>query len=388
VAVALSGGADSAVAAWAAVEAEHPTRALHVHHGLPGSEAMVAAARQVAARLALPVEVLAVEGAGLSEGGLRAERYRVLHHALEPGEWLITGHTADDQAETVLANLLRGAGLEGLAGIVETRFPLARPLLSVTRQETRELATLLGLPWAEDPANLEPDPLRNRIRSRLLPSLEATYNPNLRARLALTAEVAGMEVAAIETGLVGSQLRPGEARLAAGQLVAVGRRLAFHSIRAAFRRLRPPYPPSMRDLSQIWSVVVGASARRTVGGGITALRRGPWLVLHLTDAQRGGPVEWKVPGSLIWGGFELQAVVSEDGPVVIPLSKWRAVVDADRVGDRLTVEPRTDASRLPAVVGTPGIIWAPGRGVLPAGWVDQHTRRYLYLSCWEGTWEP
>ncbi|HEX5672407.1 MAG TPA: tRNA lysidine(34) synthetase TilS, partial [Acidimicrobiia bacterium] len=180
--VALSGGADSAACAWIAALLG-PTRAIHVHHGLAASDLMAAAARSVAHALGIEVDVVHIEVVPWSEGRARKLRYEALLGGLVEGEWVLTGHTADDQAETVFANLLRGAGVEGLTGIPSRRPPLARPLLGVDRSTTRELATLASLKWTDDPTNLDLGPLRNRLRLRLLPQMEAEYNLSFRQHL-------------------------------------------------------------------------------------------------------------------------------------------------------------------------------------------------------------
>ena len=148
--VALSGGADSAALAWLTSRMAS-IRTVHVHHGLLASDALEQAARAVAEVLKVDIEVRSVTLEKFDENEARNLRYAALRSALGDGDWLLTGHTADDQAETVLANLLRGAGVDGLAGIPSRRENIARPMLAISRSETRELATLAGLPWTDDP---------------------------------------------------------------------------------------------------------------------------------------------------------------------------------------------------------------------------------------------
>ena len=102
--------------------------------------------------------------------------------------WVATGHTANDQAETVLHRLLRGAGLRGLRGIAARR-PLAagvglvRPLLDATRDEVMAYLEAIGQAYRQDSSNLDPALTRNRIRHQLLPRLAAEYNPQIVAVL-------------------------------------------------------------------------------------------------------------------------------------------------------------------------------------------------------------
>jgi tRNA(Ile)-lysidine synthase len=100
---------------------------------------------------------------------------------------VLLGHTRNDQAETVMLNLIRGAGTRGIAGIPYRREPnFFRPLLDVSRSETRELAALAGLPFLDDPSNSDMTIRRNRVRSDILPRMEE-LNPNLVDALARAA---------------------------------------------------------------------------------------------------------------------------------------------------------------------------------------------------------
>ena len=104
-----------------------------------------------------------------------------------------TGHTLDDQAETVLARFLRGAGSAGLSGIIPvTESRIVRPLLELRRADIREWLTAQNIPWREDGSNRDTDFLRNRIRIETMPHL-AALNPALPSVLASTAEWARAE---------------------------------------------------------------------------------------------------------------------------------------------------------------------------------------------------
>jgi tRNA(Ile)-lysidine synthase len=107
-------------------------------------------------------------------------------------------HTRDDQAETLLLRLLRGAGASGLAGMRPRRGVLIRPLLAVSREEVLAHLRERGLEWREDPTNTDLRHTRNRVRHELLPYLEARFNPSLRAALARTAQLLADEAAHLE----------------------------------------------------------------------------------------------------------------------------------------------------------------------------------------------
>ena len=114
-----------ALLAWAVSDRPAAT-AITIDHGLPGSAALVAAAISIAKLLGMPHRVVVVHPRSASEGDLREVRLCALEEVSE--DWILLGHTADDQAETVLGNLLRGAGTRGLSGIRPQRDRFVRPL--------------------------------------------------------------------------------------------------------------------------------------------------------------------------------------------------------------------------------------------------------------------
>ena len=210
VVVALSGGADSAVLAWAVARTGVPTRAVTIDHGLPGSPPLVAAAEEIASALGLPHRVIPVETRSDSETDLRQARLAALEAACDPGEVVATGHTRDDLAETVFGNVLRGTGTAGLAGIPPERGPFVRPLLAADRETVRRVATDLGLPFADDPQNEDPNVRRNRIRNDVLPRLAEEFNPRLVEALARLGAAAGADDALLEERAARIPVRSGD----------------------------------------------------------------------------------------------------------------------------------------------------------------------------------
>lgn len=162
---AVSGGPDSTALLVLAVEAGLVATAWHVDHGLrSGSSAEGAMVARLAAGLGATARCME---ATVDDGPNLEARARDARRAvLPPG--VLTGHTADDQAETVLVNLLRGAGVPGAAGIGS---PERRPLLALRRRETRALCEDLGIQPLADPMNDDPRFVRNRIRHEVLPLL-------------------------------------------------------------------------------------------------------------------------------------------------------------------------------------------------------------------------
>ncbi|HEV2895179.1 MAG TPA: tRNA lysidine(34) synthetase TilS [Actinomycetota bacterium] len=206
VAVAVSGGADSLALLHALRALAGPRgwrlAVVTVDHGLrPGSAADAAYVADHAKALGLPALVRTLGPADLAPhrqagpaGAARAARYGALWPAADElgCAWLATGHTLDDQAETVLLQLLRGAGPDGLAGMAVRAGRLLRPLLRARRAETRACCAAIGLAWREDPTNAGDGPLRNRVRQRLLPLLEE-LRPGATQALARTAALAADE---------------------------------------------------------------------------------------------------------------------------------------------------------------------------------------------------
>ncbi len=215
---AVSGGADS-VALLLALHAANrqPRESLgvalsvaHVHHHLRGKEADADAAFVAAlcARLEVPLHVLNVDapvhieqtGETLEEAA-RNLRYAAFQQLMSAGttDAILTAHTLDDQAETVLMKLLRGAWTDGLSGIyplISLTKPftgrIIRPFLCTRREQIETYLCDQNQPWREDSSNSDTHHTRNRVRHELIPTLR-TYNPNLDQMLANTAELAREE---------------------------------------------------------------------------------------------------------------------------------------------------------------------------------------------------
>jgi tRNA(Ile)-lysidine synthase len=204
VVVAVSGGADSVGLLRALDQARQgpapiPLIVAHLNHQLRGDEsnrdeefvAALQAQLVTAGRPNLRLVQTRLDVAGLAraesenlEAVARRERYRWLAEVARANgaRWIATGHTANDQAETVLHRLMRGTGLRGLRGIAYQRplrlgVSVVRPLLPTTRAEVLEYLHTLSQPYCEDASNRDRRFTRNRIRHELLPQLVRDYNP-------------------------------------------------------------------------------------------------------------------------------------------------------------------------------------------------------------------
>ncbi len=179
---AVSGGLDSTVLLHLLreVSADRALRlsVAHFDHGMrPGSAEDAAFVRSMCASWDVPCLCGRASRPLAGETRARAARYAFLHDAAEQmrADRIATGHHADDQVETVLLRLIRGTGVDGLAGIPERRGALVRPLLHFRRTRLLAHARASGLRWREDPTNADPSyTLRNRVRLELLPALERT----------------------------------------------------------------------------------------------------------------------------------------------------------------------------------------------------------------------
>ena len=170
---AVSGGADSVALLVLARAANLNVTAWHVDHGLRiNSHTEDELVAQLATQLGAQFEsrTVSVEQGANTEARAREARYGVMPQGV------MTGHTADDQAETVLINLLRGSGTRGLAGMQPTD---QRPLLHIRRSETEALCSALGIAVFNDPSNNDERFQRNRIRHEVLPLLESLAKRDL-----------------------------------------------------------------------------------------------------------------------------------------------------------------------------------------------------------------
>ncbi|HEX2041566.1 MAG TPA: tRNA lysidine(34) synthetase TilS [Acidimicrobiales bacterium] len=257
---AVSGGADSLALLILAVAAGCRTTAVHVDHCLrAGSAAEADVVRAVAEAFGagFRAERAPVEPGPNLEARARAARYAVL-----PAD-VLTGHTADDQAETVLLNLVRGAGLDGLAGMG----PEGHPLLALRRTETRALVAACGLTPVEDPSNADPSFRRNRVRAELMPLLDAIAERDVAAVLARQARLLGEEARLLDE--LAAALDPTDARA----LAAAPAPLARRAVRRWLVTGRP-HPPSSAAVERVLEVARGRARATEVDDGRRVSRRG------------------------------------------------------------------------------------------------------------------
>ncbi len=382
VGVAVSGGADSVALLRALVELA-PTLGivpfvLHLNHRLRGAEsdADEQFVRQLADELKLEAVIEGEDVSSLAallhlslEAAGRRARYAFFQRAACSLRLnaVATAHTRDDQAETVLLRLLRGAGTSGLAG-VHTSFDLyhmvgdlpgevtsnrpriIRPMLGISRQQVEEYLGTLDQPFQQDTSNQSQQFLRNRVRANLLPQLEEDYNPQLRHALCETAEIAAAENDYFERltlALFGQNTDPEQGvdlEVIQCQPLAMQRRLLRHLCQLTGLALDFAHLEQLREFSQEGQserllLPRGFCAEITRSPGVTRLR----LLPSSAENQHSSyDLELTVPGMAKVGpyfgeeGTHIRATLL--GEDQAKLAHLRAdLLRADQVQGELTV---------------------------------------------------
>lgn len=271
--LAVSGGADSLALLALATAAGCRSVAYHVDHGLrDGSAAEAEVVREAAERFGAGFVALRayVEPGPNLEARARASRYAVLPAGVA------TGHTADDQAETILLNLVRGSGPDGLAGI---RSGPTHPILDLRRSETRALCGALGLDVVDDPSNAELGYLRNRVRHELLPALCALARRDLVPVLARQGRYFASESDFLDE-LAGA-IDPTDAKALAAAPAVLARRAVRRWLRAADPERHPPDGATVERVLDVASLRAAACE---IGGGRRLRRSGGRLILEPAES--------------------------------------------------------------------------------------------------------
>jgi tRNA(Ile)-lysidine synthase len=271
---AVSGGPDSLALLVLAAAAGCRVTAWHVDHGLrPGGSDEAAVVVAAAARVGAEVRTVQID---LVPGPNLEARARQARYAALPPE-VLTGHTADDQAETLLLALLRGSGLDGLAAM---RPDGRRPLLSLRRWQTEEVCRVEGLDPVRDPTNDDPMFRRNRVRHELLPLAASIAQRDLVPVLARTAAVLRVDAETLEA--LADGLDPTDAKGLVSAPLGVARR----ALRRWLADASGGYPPDSAGLDRVMEVVTGqVRACEVAGVGRVSRSRGR---LRLEQPSSGG----------------------------------------------------------------------------------------------------
>jgi tRNA(Ile)-lysidine synthase len=211
--VGLSGGIDSVVLLHVVRALRLPVSAFHVHHGLsPFADDWTAFCQRLCGGLQVELSVQRVAVERGSTDGLESAARRARHEAYDrvAAEWLLLAHHQGDRAETMLFNLLRGAGVRGAGALRECNGRILRPLLAVSRKQIRAFADVHSLSWIEDESNADTRFSRNFLRHRVLPGIEERFsaaNAKLACAAAHFAEAADLldELALLDLGTQASE---------------------------------------------------------------------------------------------------------------------------------------------------------------------------------------
>ena len=422
--VAVSGGADSVALLHFLVGLAGAWRlrlhVLHVDHQLrPDSKADADFVRALGTRLGVPVDVatVTVDARGSLEAAARVARYAALESsaARVGADRIAVGHTADDQAETVLMRLLEGAGVRGLAGIPPVRGRIIRPLIDLHRAALEAELERAALSWVEDPTNRDPKFLRNRIRHELLPLLADSYSPGIASTLTRVSALARDTVAAldraaeIELERLGT-FGAGDVTLPLGPLRTLPRQVAAEVLRQAAGRLGSRAPLrawSHRGLKR--ALAVPPPRRPFKLGGVIIEVSGAFARLALAPLAALTARPLGVPGrtELPEIGQALEARLRGADAYAIPREPGCVAFDADELAGPLTVRaprrgerfvpfggaerrlktllidakvPRWDRRRVPVVEAAGAIIWVANLRRGAAARVTNRTRQVLELA--------
>jgi tRNA(Ile)-lysidine synthase len=353
----LSGGPDSACLAGGLAGLLGPgsVTGLHLNYGLrEGSDADQETCRRLCERLGIE---LVSERPRLGAGNLQAAAREVRYAAAErlregrDGDWIATGHTRSDLAETMLYRLAASPGVRALQGMPARRGRLARPLLGLSREDARVLASEAGLPFADDPTNADPRFARARLREEVLPVLRE-INPAAEENIAATRAELAEDSEALEALAAGLLEQAGATRGAAAlpgsaleQAPAAVRRLALRAL--AERAAGRPVALGPRAAAEIWRLVGRPEGGEVeLGGGLSAVCEAGYVRFSL-GVEGGGGVEavgLTVPGEARFGRWlvraeRLQGWLEPQGPEV-------ATLDARLLGERLEVRAWREGDRM------------------------------------------
>ena len=423
---AVSGGPDSLALAHALHRLEYPIEIAHFDHGMRDDSAADAAfVEKQAVRLGVRFHLGRPEpgshGAGIVRGrgespeeAMRRARLAFLEQTAERHaiRRIATGHTLDDQAETVLMRAITGAGRRGLAGIPPVRHPYIRPLIDLRRADTEAFCRALRLRPRHDPTNGDDRYLRNAIRADLLPLIASRFNRRVSETLARAADVLRDEDALLDS-IVAEAV---QAEAAAGTLrVRTEDLAALHPAlqRRAIRRLAP-LDAEATERVRVLSLQGDSGDQLFLPGRLNARLEYGWLVVGPATSSPARPdaAELVLPGVTDLPGWaaRMRSVVAASRPDPLPDGFASCALDANAAGEPLTIRtprrgdrfrplgmsgfktladvlsdakvPRDERAVTPVVAGPKGIVWVVGHRIDDRCKVTRSTRRVLVLE-WE-----
>jgi tRNA(Ile)-lysidine synthase len=343
--VGVSGGLDSVVLAHLLMKLEYGIELAHINYGLRGEESDrdEAFVRQLALEWKLPVHVKKIDAAKSSvkevrniQEWARELRYQWFQEIIQeeklirkgrPGSYIVVAHHADDQAETILQNLVRGSGLNGIKGMLPKRKLVCRPLLFAEREELEQYAKEEQLTWVEDSSNATDKYNRNKIRQQLLPLIKEIYPDSIR-RIYLNSRNF-QSLAAYTEQQVGRSLKKliqvkGEEQwlpVRKWKLSAGGRYLLFEWLHAVGF--------SADQVEQAIALMDSQSGQSISNGEFQLLKNRNWLILSRREEQLN---EWlvleKEEGEISFAGGRLSWKQEEWKGQTIPDDSSMALLNA------------------------------------------------------------
>lgn len=315
--VAVSGGPDSTALAFLTAEARPDLTCVlgHVRHGLRDDSADMAAVKEHASFLGTDLRIAEVivspSGEGL-EAAARAQRYAALRReAREVGAgWILLGHTAEDQAETVLMRLARGTGIPGLGGMSPNRGGLVRPLLRLRRNDVRRFVVHEGLDAVDDPMNQDPSLTRVVARNEILPAI-GKLGPDPVAALARLADVAREDADKLDTDAraVANEItrRYGPVQVVHQEdLDALHPAITHRIVRDLVTDARGgDEPPSAAQVARVLGLEPGSAADLP---GVSVTAGGGWLAIGPQDLVEAPTAPLAVPGATRWSAGRVDIV--------------------------------------------------------------------------------
>lgn len=351
--------------------------AAHLDHMFRGRESAREAhfAAETAGRLGVPITAEALDvpafcrDRGMSaQAGAREARYAFLSRVAEKvgAARIAVGHTASDQAETLLMRLVRGAGASGLSGIPPVRGMIIRPLIDVTREEVLAYLDQNGLEFVTDPSNTKPVYTRNRIRLQLMPAF-SLFNPSIVQTLAEEAAILRDDDEALEACI--STHIPSVIEQAAG-IIRI-RREAFNSLLPAIRRriLRKAVEAAIgsRDISynkieEALGFISSAQTGRvmSLAAGLAMEREYENMLIRPATEPQGFCIMLRVPGvtEATEINMKVETIVVKTDQAISEAdekSVWQAVFDYDKIVLPLYMRSRRPGDRFyPAGMGGKG----------------------------------
>ena len=355
----LSGGPDSTamLAGLVRLVGNADVVALHLNYGLrPDSDRDQAACEQACRELGVELEVRRperphAEGDGNLHDWARQTRYQAAETLAGERrlDWIAVGHTATDLAETVIYRLTSSPGTRAITAMPARRGIVIRPLLGLEREAVRAATVESGLPFVDDPSNLDPSFARSRIRSEVMPVLR-DLNPGAVANISRTRREIEEEadlVGSIAAGLISTDDR-GQVLIPADELIAAHPAVARHAIRTlAEAATSGIVPVSVDRTSEIRRLCLGSEGGRVdLGAGVSIMVESGKVRAGRTGkgSDRPESVTLDLPGEVEWGGWRL-AAERVRGPVR-PRGPEVATLDASGLSDRVEVRGWSEGDRI------------------------------------------